>query len=254
MKSTDLNDFFKGKTYVVTGSSSGIGHSVATLLSSLGANLVLIGRDLRKLEEIRKKLNRSENHTCFKFDLLNTKKIEILMLNIHEKVGQLSGLIYSSGISYITPLRSTSYDRWDAIMRVNLYSFAEMVKCFSLKKYSNSGSIVAISSTASTMPEKGQILYSSSKAALDASVRCMAFELHDKGIRINSIMPGLINTEMTERFAKINVSNFLESQKKKQLLGLGMPSDIANFVVFLLSDMAAFCTGRAYYADGGRIS
>jgi NAD(P)-dependent dehydrogenase (short-subunit alcohol dehydrogenase family) len=66
-------------------------------------------------------------------------------------------------------------------------------------------------------------------------------------------MPGLIKTEMTERFAQLSLNDVQEDQKKKQLLGIGMPSDIANFVVFLLSDMSSFCTGRSYYADGGRI-
>ena len=252
MESINLDKFFSGNSYIITGASSGIGRSVATLLSRLGANLILIGRDELKLANICATLDHPQNHRFVKFDLVKTEKVAEMMQGIHEKVDKISGLVYSSGVSPILPLRSTSYAKFDEVMRVNLYSFVEMVKIYSSRKYMNSGSIVAISSTAATMPEKGQTLYSSSKAALDASVMSLALELYDRNIRINSIRPGLIETEMTQRFSKISGESFMDNQRSKQILGLGKPSDIANFVAFLLSNMSSFCTGRSYFADGGR--
>ena len=252
MESINLNNFFAGKSYIITGASSGIGRSVATLLSKMEARLILIGRDELKLEKMCATLDHPHKHKIVKFDLLETEKVASMMQFIHEEIDKISGLVYSSGISPILPLRSTSYAKFDEVMRVNLYSFVEMVKVYSSRKYMNSGSIVGISSTAATMPEKGQTLYSSSKAALDSSVMSLAQELYDRNIRINSIRPGLIETEMTLRFSKSSGESFLDNQRSKQILGLGKPSDIANFVAFLLSDMSSFCTGRSYYADGGR--
>lgn len=253
MDTTDFNSYFKGRKYIITGGSSGIGYEVAKMLSILGAKLILIGRDTHKLERIRLDLERPYDHLVVELDLFNTDNVRLVINKIHDEVGSLSGLVYSSGISPIMPLRTIKYENLDKTMRVNFYSFVEMVKHYSNRKYSNKGSIVAISSTASAMPEKGQTIYSSSKAALEASVKCMAIELSERNIRINSVLPGIIKTEMTERFAKNNSNKFLDLQAKKQLFGLGKPSDIANFVVFLLSDMSVFCTGRSYFADGGRI-
>ncbi len=254
MEFINFEEYFKGKVFIITGASSGIGRSVALLLNFLGANIALIGRNIETLQVARDSCAHSERCQLYEFDLFNCEKIDILMNRIYDENGPLSGMVYSSGISPISPLRGTKYNRWDEVMRVNLYSFAEMVKCYSSRRYLNNGSIVAISSTAAKMPEKGQIMYAASKAALNATVTTAAHELSEKNIRINAVMPGLVKTEMTEKFAAIGPNDFLQVQKAKQLLGLGTPHDIANFVIFLLSNMSAFCTGRSYYADGGRIA
>lgn len=246
------NLMFKNKSFLLTGATSGIGRAVAMLLSELGASLILIGRDELKLEKTCSELINPNNHRLVKFDLKNTENVASLMKGIQADIGNISGIVYSCGISPILPLRSISYTKLDEVMRVNLYSFIEMVKIYSLREYMNNGSIVAISSTASTMPEKGQTIYSASKAALDVAVMCLSQELCNRKIRINTIRPGLIESEMTEKFSQVSGPDFLETQKSKQLLGLGKPSDIANFVAFLLSDFSSFCTGRSYYADGGR--
>lgn len=253
MESINLQQYFQGKVFIITGASSGIGRSVLHLLNSLGADLALIGRNIKTLQAARDSSTHPKNCQLYEFDLLHCENIDILFKSIYDDMGPLSGMVYSSGISPISPLRGTKYSRWDEVMRINLYSFMEMLKCYSSRRYLNVGSIVAISSTAATMPEKGQIMYAASKAALNAAVTAAAHELSEKNIRINAVMPGLIQTEMTEKFSTIGPDNFLQTQKAKQLLGLGTPPDIANFVIFLLSSMSAFCTGRSYYADGGRI-
>lgn len=253
MESNNFQEYFQGKAFIVTGASSGIGRSVVHLLNSLGADLALIGRNKTTLKATRDSSTHPERCQLYEFDLLHYENIDALIKQICDDMGPLAGMVYSSGISPISPLRGTKYSRWDEVMRINLYSFIEMLKCYSSRRYYNVGSIVAISSTAATMPEKGQIMYAASKAALNAAVSATAHELSEKNIRINAVMPGLIKTEMTEKFATIGPDNFLQAQEAKQLLGLGSPPDIANFVIFLLSSMSAFCTGRSYYADGGRI-
>ena len=200
----NLFDEFNGKSYLVTGGSSGIGRDIAVLLSNLGANVVILGTKEDSLQETT------------------------------------------------SLMAATSYNKYYVVMRVNFYSFLELVRVFVYTKISDGGTIVGISSTASSMGEKGQTIYSASKAAMDGSIKTIAQEISPRGYRINTLKPGLIMSNMTEIFSKKN-PEFMATQAAKQLLGLGEVRDVANFAIFLLSPMSKFCTGRSYYVDGGRI-
>ncbi len=243
---------FAGKRIIVTGSSSGIGRKIAIDLSKQGAELVLIGRNLDRLKETLSAMNEPNIHQMVEFDLHNTEAICGMFKDLCCDQKPFSGLVYSAGVSPILPLRMIDYKVLDTTMRINFYSFIDMVRQYSSSKYKNTGSIVGISSTAASMGEKGQTVYAASKSAMDSSAICMSQELSSKGIRINTIRPGLIVTEMTESFAAKSGREFLANQERKQILGLGSTTDISNFAMFLLSSMSGFCTGRSYYADGGR--
>lgn len=247
-----ISNDFENKRIIVTGASSGIGKKISIELSRLGATVVLIGRNKERLADTLREMHMPDEHEIVEFDLHNTEGIPGMFDSLCKNKKPFSGLVYSAGISPILPLRMIDYKALDSTMRINYYSFVEMVKQFSSSKYKNSGSIVGISSTASSMGEKGQIVYASSKGAMDSAIVCMAQELSSKGIRINNIRPGLILTEMTERFASKSGSDFMKKQEGKQILGLGKPHYISNFAIFLLSELSAFCTGRSYYVDGGR--
>lgn len=249
-KLIDLSD----KKYLVTGASSGIGRATAIMISQLGGTVICVGRNSEELERTMKELESITGHMSFEFDLANTGSIAGLLnevVSIDKR--KLNGFVHCAGISPIWPLRTIDYNKMDYVMRVNFYSFIELTKSFSSKNISDGGSIVSISSTASLTGEKCQTIYAASKAAMDSAVTCLAQEICNKGIRINTIRPGLIETPMTTNFSKNVDNNFLQTQIDKQLLGIGKPEDIASMVVFLLSDAAKFITGHSYFVDGGRL-
>lgn len=236
------------KKILVTGASSGIGRETAILLSQVGAAVVLVGRNK---EELNKTLScmTPGNHYIISFDLSEVEKIKSL---VQEAVGfnekKLDGLVHCAGMTKIVSLKMLNYERLDQVMRVNFYSFIELMKCYSAKKNCNGGSIVAVSSTAAIQAKPGQIAYASSKAAINASILALSKELAKKDIRVNGVMPGFIRTKMSEDF-------FLKAGDDidlRQLLGIGEPVDIANIIAFLLSDAARFITGANYRVDGGK--
>lgn len=243
-----LVDLSKRKI-LVTGASSGIGRAAAILLSRLGANLVLVGRNVEALKETESALAVG-NHKIIVFDLADLSEIEYIFSEavVHDKE-KLNGFVYSAGVSSVVPLRNLNYNIMDNVMKINYYAFIEMVKYYSLKKYSQGGSIVALSSIAAKQAGKCQTIYAASKAAIDISVRTLSMELVKKDIRINSVLPGMTDTNMAQGWD--DMGEHLAEIVQSQLLGLGKPEQIANLIAFLLSDAASFITGRNYHIDGG---
>lgn len=247
----DLNE----KKIVVTGASSGIGRQVCISLSRVGARIVLIGRNETELNKTLDMMDNTDKHKCYIYDLKNIDGIKELVQNIvaYDNI-KLDGLVHCAGMVNIVPIKLINYNVFDDIMRINFYSFIELVKNFSLKKISNAGNIVAISSVAVDEGHGCNTLYAASKAALDSSIRVLAQELVDKNIRINSIRPGVVPTKMTMEYDSMSgLSDYLTKQEEKQLLGLVEPEDIANMVSFLLSSASKAITGRHFYVDGGRL-
>ena len=163
---------------------------------------------------------------------------------------KLDGMVHCAGISGIRPLRSINKNYIDEVMSINYYTFVELTTFYAMKEYNNGGSVVGISSIAATDGELCQTVYSASKAALDAAVRTLAIELADKNIRVNSVMPGVVNTEMTTELNGCGID--MDSLAEKSVFGFAQPEQIAAPIAFLLSDMSSFITGRCIYVDGGR--
>ncbi|MFA5531198.1 MAG: SDR family oxidoreductase [Thiohalomonadaceae bacterium] len=241
-----------GRKILVTGASSGIGRETSILLSQIGADVMMIGRNGEELEKTFEKMEEGK-HKVFSFDLSNLKDISLLIdriVSIDDR--KLNGLVHCAGISVKLPLRNLDYKAMDETMRINYYSYIELVKNYALRKNSSGGSIVGISSIASPMGEKAQTNYSASKAAMDAATRTLAQELCSKGIRINTVLPGMTKTKMTQKTAEALEAGEKPAVMERQLLGMCEPIDIANMVAFLLSDASRFITGRSFYVDGGR--
>ncbi len=242
-----LEDSLANQKVLVTGGSSGIGRAVCIALSHVGAKVAIVGRDEDRLQQTLG-LMQGSGHTVFSFDLSNIDRIESLIKDIFESDNKkFDAFVHSAGNANIMPLRSVNYRHMDDIMRINLYAFLEMSKHILKKKYSDACNIVAISSVASTLPEKGQVLYASSKAALDAAVKTMAQEYAHRNVRINTVNPGVVNTRMTQL-----ANEHIDALASRQVLGTGNPEQVANAVLFLLSGMAQFITGSNMVVDGGR--
>ncbi len=241
-----------GKNILVTGASSGIGKVIAIFLSKVGANIILVARNEEKLKETYHELEPG-NHSYYLIDLSHLDEIEGMIDTVCKDGRKLNGIVHSAGTSKTVPLQYLKLDDLKSIMTINFYSFLELVKHFSTRKYNdNGGNIVAISSISSRVGARGLTAYCASKGALESAIRPMALELAAKNIRINSIAPGMIKTPMYDGLTEIvNNKNFEADIKKRQILGLGKPEDIAYTAAFLLSDASKFITGTSIIVDGG---
>jgi NAD(P)-dependent dehydrogenase (short-subunit alcohol dehydrogenase family) len=136
-------------------------------------------------------------------------------------------------------------------MDINFYSFVDLVRLFSKNKYSEGGSVIGISSLAAQLPRAYELPYIASKAAMNAAIPCMAIELASLGIRVNGIMPGIVNTKMITAQQTEEQEAFNEKMINMTLLGAAEPDDIASVISFLLSDDSKMITGRVIPVDGG---
>lgn len=249
----DLTD----KTIVVTGASSGIGRQTAITISELGGKVVCIARREDRLIETVSMLE-GEGHGYYAFDLSSLDEIAGLFKRIKQDVGMLDGLVYAAGIAKDGPLNVVTPNRIKEVFDTNFFAFIECARWACKNGYYNSGmSVVAFSSVISGYGGKGQLTYASAKAAINSAVKCMAVELAPKGIRVNAVVPGMINTEMYQEFLNIVGGTGAPADqklKKRQYLGIGEPQDVANSVVYLLSDAAKFITGICMPIDGGYTS
>jgi len=251
----DNNNFnpldFSERKILVTGASSGIGQATAIYLSKLGAQLVLNGRNEERLTLTLSQL--SENrHQIVIADLAMEEDLSSMFEKIIGDGIKLNGIVHCAGIPFVMPLQSLTKKRLSKVMENNFFPFIELVRQYAKKKYSSGGSIVCISSILSVQPRAYEAGYIASKAAMNAAVNSLAFELTKKGIRINGVIAGNIMTEMAKKtLQEYGSTEHLQNITNKPLLGLGEPDDIASVCAFLLSDMSKFITGRNIYADGG---
>lgn len=241
-----------GKKILITGASSGIGRATAILLSQVGATVALVARDEERLRQTLSSMDEPSKHACYSADLLQLDNIEPLIEESVKADGQkFDGFVHCAGVAHTVPLKLLDYTRQDEDMRVNYYAFIEFAKQLSKKKYGTKDcSLVGISSIASYRGGKCQTVYSATKAAMDAAVVTLSKELADKGVRINSIRPGMIRTELSERGAEQKGLE-VDVLSQQQVLGLGKPEDVANMAAFLLSPAARFITGQNISVDGG---
>ncbi len=244
-----------GKNIMITGASSGIGKGIAILLSKLGANAIMVARNEERLKETLNELDPG-NHSYYLLDLNHINEIKDMIDKVCCDGLKLHGLVHSAGISRTMPVQYLKLCDYENIMSVNFFSFAELVKQFANRKNSENGaSIVAISSISSKVGARGLSAYCASKGALESAVRSMALDLAPRKIRVNSIDPGMIETEMYDGLKElVNTKNLEAELKKRQIMGIGKPIDVAYTAAFLLSDASQFITGTSMIVDGGYLA
>lgn len=236
-----------GRKILITGASSGIGRAAAVLLDSLGAETVLVGRNEQRLAETADKLINS--HLCIPFDLLDFDGYDKLFSKAVADGEKLNGLVHCAGDTGLIPLRVMSVEKLHRIMDINFTSFMMLSSFYSKKKYSSGGSIVAMSSISSQIPQKCLSIYSASKSAIEAAVKTLSLELSSLGIRINCIAAGFVDTPVKKKLVEENIEKILNNQ----LLGMIRPDQIASVIAFLLSEASSVITGRTIFADGGML-
>lgn len=233
-----------GKTILVVGASSGLGQRSAEVLSEFGATLILTGRNQSALSNTLASC-KQHNHVILPADISKPADISSLA----GQLPQIDGLLYSAGINKRLPLKNIRSESLDAVIEVNFKGFLHLIQALhSLKKIKPNASIVAVSSISTHKASLGNILYMSSKGALDSAIRGLALEFSQYGIRVNGVRPGLIVTNLTKGLTDEMIQN---EQKKYPLGRLGNADDVAYAVVFLLSDVSAWITGSFITIDGG---
>lgn len=240
------------KNIIVTGASSGIGRQCAITFSQLGGNVILIARNKERLKGTFNKLEKG-NHLIISQDITEYDKLEQIIKYSVEKVGRISGFVHSAGIEMTLPLRSMKSFYYEKIFSINVITGFELARIISKKKYLNErgASFIFISSVMGILGQAGKVGYCLSKGALLPGAKAMALEIAKKNIRVNCILPGVVETEMTNK-----MFDSLPEESKKPIinmhpLGLGKPEDIANACAFLLSDASRWITGINLIVDGG---
>ena len=234
---------------LITGASSGIGRAAAVLAASLGASVVLCGRDKTRLDETLSMLEQPERHISLSFDVRDFECYDSVFAAAVADGKKLDGMVHCAGEATVTPVRTMNHDVITRVLETNLSSFIMLTSFYSKRKYSSGGSIVGISSANSHIPQKCMSVYAASKAALEACVKTMALELSAQNIRINCVVPGAVDTPMA---GNVDEETLLRIERQ-HLLGMSAPESIANFIVFLLSNASCAVTGRAIWADGGML-
>lgn len=242
-----------GKQILLTGASDGIGAQTAIQLSQLGASLVLIARKEQKLKEVMEKMVGVDHH----YDILDLSQISDIECHIKELIntyGAFDGFVHCAGIAPLRPFHMSKKEDIQKVLDINFYSFIEISRVLTKVRggFRPGGSIVVMSSTASIHGKPTKIAYSASKAAIDAAIRCMTVELKSKKIRINSVMPSWVRTQMFTSYVEhYPDSSEIREINEKQYLGVSEPLEVANVIAFLLSDATKTITGTTILIDGG---
>lgn len=233
---------------LITGASSGIGRSIAIELSKNGYKCILLGRSQEKLKMTLEMLS-GQDHLSFHGDINDND----FKNHVVDNIPILSGLIHAAGIIKLAPFKFIKKSDFYSIMETNCFSpFFLSQAILSKKKISDFSSIVFISSISGPIiGSKGNLMYSTSKSALNGMVKTLALELAHRKIRVNAISAGMIMSEMwTDHDNAISLEQ-LQADSLKYPLGYGKPSDLAFLVKFLISNESGWITGSTIVADGG---
>ncbi len=229
------------KTILVTGGSSGIGRATAKALSSYGAKIIAVARNKDRLDETMLQLDGS-GHCYYSCDISSIGNIEPLFKQIIAEIGTFDGIAHCAGIGPSRPLKNTTVDFIQEVLDINFLAFAEMIRIFSLKKFHNSpSSVVGVSSIESKIGLPANEAYCASKGAMDSFINCAAKELYAKDIRVNTVLPGWVKTEMAEQYLS-EISGGSEESMEKIEKAVS-PEEVANVIAFLMSDLSSGVNG-----------
>ncbi|MBQ6275442.1 MAG: SDR family oxidoreductase [Bacteroidales bacterium] len=238
----------EGKKILVTGASSGIGAETAVECSRLGANVIITGRNERRLKETFSRMEKlpSLNHKMLLADLTNESDLEFLV----DQIDGLDGLVNNAGVNRVKPLVFIKQEDFDYIFQNNTFAGIHLIRLLSKgKKFNKNSSIVFTSSVSALFNAPGRALYASSKAALTSLMRSVAVELADKNIRANAVLPGMVETKLICEY--LSDEDREKDMKEYPLKRYGRPEEIAWAIIYLLSDASAWVTGASLIIDGG---
>lgn len=240
---------FKNKKILVVGASSGIGRATAIAISQCNGQVVLTGRNRENLIKTAEMMS-GDNHIIMPFDITNIPGIKDYIKSCRERIdGCFDGLVFTAGAGMLKPIRAVNMEEFRVFLENYYLSYVTLLKEFSSKRIlNNSGSIVALSSRAALFPGKGDLCYSTVKSAINTASLVAAQEFAYRGVRVNTICPEMVKTPLV----KVFFDNATQAQLNNLYpLGHLEAEDVADAVLFLLSDMSKKITGQNIYLSAG---
>ncbi|MEM8877332.1 MAG: 3-oxoacyl-[acyl-carrier-protein] reductase [Pseudomonadota bacterium] len=236
-----------GKTALVTGASGGIGRSIAERLHAQGAVVGISGTRQAVLDEIATGLGDSVH--VLPCDLTDLEAVDGLIGRADEAMGQVDILVNNAGITRDNIFMRMKDDEWDQVIQVNLTAMFRLTRAaVGGMMRRRSGRIISITSVVGVIGNPGQGNYCASKAGMVGMTKSLAFEVASRGITVNCVAPGFISTAMTDALNDKQRDAILSRVPAKRL---GAPEEVANAVVYLASDEAAYMTGQTLHVNGG---
>ena len=245
-------DFIE-KTAIVTGGSRGIGKAIALRLAKLGANIVVnytskpeeAEKVVAEIKEIGRKA------IAIKADVSNGEDVQRLIDEVERQFSTIDILINNAGITRDGLLMRMKDEDWDQVIAINLKGTYNCTKAVTRRMMKQkSGKIVNVASIVGVMGNIGQSNYAASKAGIIGFTKSIAKELATRGINVNAVAPGFIQTDMTDVLSEDVKEALMTHIPMKQL---GTPEDVANVVAFLCSENARYITGQVLNVDGGMV-
>lgn len=236
-----------GKTILVTGASSGIGKAIAIECAKMGAKVVVTGRNETRLQE---------THTLLEGDqpdyIVADLSVNEDVVRVSKELSTLNGLVNCAGLTKVAPFPFATRDSFEEVMNVNFFAPTELTRLLvKSKKIVKGSSIVFISSVSGVYCSAvASSIYSSSKGAVNGLVKGIALDLASKGIRVNCVNPGMIDTHIFSE-GKITQEQLKEDTERYPLKRYGKPEEVAYAVIYLLSDASSWTTGSNLLIDGG---
>lgn len=246
----------KGKKALITGGTAGIGKEIALTFARQGAHVAIFGTNLERatqtLEELKKSSSSEEQQFIAEIvDVASKESVEKAINHLLSQWGQIDILVNNAGITRDGLLMKMSEEDWDAVLDTNLKSVFNT--CQTLVRpmlKARSGKIINVSSVVGLTGNAGQVNYSASKSGVIGFTKALAQELATRGICVNCIAPGFIETRMTDALNDQQKEGIL---KKIPMGRMGKPEEIANAALFLASDLSQYMTGQVLTVDGGMV-
>ena len=239
------------KTALVTGASRGIGFVVAGQLAEAGYHLAICGTREATIDQAAEKIRAASGAEVLAraVDVSDRDQIQGFVKETASHFGRLDVLVNNAGITRDNISMRMKADEWDAVINTNLSSvFHAMQAALRPMMKARGGRIINISSVVAGMGNPGQLNYCASKGGVEAMTRSLAREIGSRGITVNAVAPGFIETDMT---ADLGEEAHAQLTSQVPLGRLGQPQDIAAAVCFLASDAAAYITGQVLHVNGG---